>query len=68
MHYKAQPHVAMLHTCDGTFQSTCDTSKSPVVCCDAFSNMLEFLLPILEYLSNLSSDSQTVFQHNDKYI
>ena len=30
------------------------------MCCDAFSNMLEFLLPILEYLSHLLSDFQTV--------
>ena len=57
---KAQPHAAMLYTRDGTFQSSCDTSKLHAMCCDVFSNMLEFLLPILEYLSHLSSDFQTV--------
>ena len=29
--------------------------------CDGFSNMLEFLLPILEYLCFLLSDFQTVW-------
>ena len=58
---KAQPHAAMLYTRDGTIQGPRDTSKSHAMCCDVFSNMLEFLLPILEYLSHLSFDSQTVF-------
>ena len=58
--YKDQPHAAMLHTCDGTFQTSCDTSKSHAMCCDAFSNMLGFLLPILEFLGCLLSDFQTV--------
>ena len=58
---KAQPQAAMLYTRDGMFQTSCDTSKSHAMCGDAFSNMLEFLLPILEYLSHLSSDSRTVF-------
>ena len=57
---KAQPHAAMLHTCDGVFQSSCDAAKSPAMACDAFSNMLVILLPILEYLSYLLSDFQTV--------
>ena len=35
------------------------------MCCDAFSNMLEFLHPILEYLSHLSSDG---LQHCDGYV
>ena len=55
-----QPHVAMLHTHDGTFQNCCDTSKLHATCCDAFSNMLEFMLPILEYLSHLLSNFETV--------
>ena len=48
---KAQPHAAMLHICDGVFQSSCDAGKLPAMVCDAFSNMLVILLPILEYLS-----------------
>ena len=27
-HLKAQPHAAMLHTCDRVFQSSCDAAKS----------------------------------------
>ena len=34
------------------------TSKWHVICGDAFSNMLEFLLSMLEYLSHLFSDFQ----------
>ena len=60
-YHKAEPHAAMLHTHDVTFQSTCDTAKSPAMACDAFSNMLVIWLPILEYLSYLLSDLQTVF-------
>ena len=50
MHHldKTQPHVAMLYTRDGTFQSSCDLSKSHAMCGDAFPNMLEILLPVLE--------------------
>ena len=33
--------------------------------CDAFSNVLEFLLPILEYLSHLLSDFSNGLQHCD---
>ena len=51
----------MLHTHDGTFQCICDAAKSNAMVCDAFSNMLVILLPILEYLSYLLSDFQTVF-------
>ena len=58
---KAQPHAAMLHTCDGVFQSYCDAGKTHAMCCDAFSNMLEFLPPILEYVSHLLSDFETVY-------
>ena len=39
----------------------CNAAKSHTMLCDAFSNMLVILLPILEYLSHLLSDSQTVF-------
>ena len=59
--HKAQPHNAILYTCDGTFQSSCDTSKPHAMYCDTFSNMLVILLPILEYPSYSLSDSQTVF-------
>ena len=45
--------AAMLHTCDGVLHSYCDTGKMHAMCCDAFSNMLEFLLPILEFLSHI---------------
>ena len=58
---KPGPHAAMLHTCDGVFQRRCDASKSHAMCCDKKFNMLNILLPILEYLSHLLSDSQTVF-------
>ena len=57
----AQPHAAMLHICDGVFQNSCDAGKLPAMVCDAFSNMLVILLPILEYLSYFLSDFQTVF-------
>ena len=57
---KAQPHAVMLHTLYGTFQNCCDTSKSHAMCCDAFSNILQFMLPILEYLSHLLSNFETV--------
>ena len=60
-YHKAQPHVATLYTRDGTFQSFCDTSKWHAMCCNAVSNMLVISLPILEYLSHLLSNSQTVF-------
>ena len=61
MGLKAQPHVAMLHTCDGVFQSSCNAGKSHAMLCDVNSNMLVILLPILEYLSYLLSDFQAVF-------
>ena len=53
-------NAAMLYTHDGIFQSPCDTSKSHAMYCDAFSNTLEFLFPILDYLGYLLSDFQTV--------
>ena len=59
--HKAQPHVAMPYTHDGTFQRSCDTSKLHAMWCDAFSNLLEFLLPILKYLSHLLYDFQMVY-------
>ena len=58
---KAQPHAAMLQICDGVFQNCCDTGKMPVMVCDAFSNMLVILLPILEYLGYFLSDFQPIF-------
>ena len=56
-----QPETAfaMLYTHAGMFQSSCDNSESHAMCCDVFTNMLEFLLPILEYL-HLLSNFQTV--------
>ena len=39
----------------------CDVSKSHMMLCDAFSNMLVISLQILEYLSYLLSDFQTDF-------
>ena len=45
---KAQPHAAMLHTCDGVFRSSCDAGKLLVMICDVNSNMFNILLPILE--------------------
>ena len=44
---KAQP-LAALHTRDGTFQRPCNALTLHAMHSDAFSNMLEFLLPILE--------------------
>ena len=58
--HKPGPHAVMLYTCDGAFQMPCDVSKSHAMCCDAFSNMLVISLPILEYLSFLLSDCQSV--------
>ena len=58
---KAQPQAAMLHICDGVFQNSCDAGKMPAMVCDAFSNMLVILLPILKYLSYFLSDFQTIF-------
>ena len=58
---KAQPHAAMLHICGGVFQNSCDAGKLPAMVCDAFSNMLVILLPILEYLSYFLSDFATIF-------
>ena len=60
MFVKAQPHGAMPHSHDETFQYTCDARKLHAMACDAFSNMLVILLPILEYLSHLLSDFQSV--------
>ena len=64
LYLKAQPHAAMLHTCDGAFRGFCDATKLHAMLCDAFSNMLVILLPILEYLSFLLSDFQTFFYHD----
>ena len=57
---KAQPHAAMLHTCDGVLQSTCDAGKYHAMHCDVNSNMFNILLLILEYLSYSLSDFQKV--------
>ena len=59
--YIPVPHDAMLHTCDGVSKRDCDVSKSRAMCCDRKTNMLNNLVPILEYLSYLSPDFQTVF-------
>ena len=59
--YEPGPHAAMLYTCDGVLQRCCDGSKSHAMCCDKKFNMLNILLPILEYLSYLLSDRQTDF-------
>ena len=56
-----KPHAAMLHTGGRVVQSYCDARRKHAMCCDAFSNMLEDLLPISEYLSHLFSNFQTVF-------
>ena len=40
---KAQPHAAMLHTCDGVFQSPCDAGKLLAMLCDVNSNMFNNL-------------------------
>ena len=58
--HKAQPHAVMLHTCDGAFQSSCDAGISHAMFCDVNSNMFNILLPIMEYLSQLLSEFQTV--------
>ena len=58
--HKAQPHGAMLHTHDGMYQCPCDVAKSHAMLCDAFSNMLVILLPILENLGYLLFDFQMV--------
>ena len=50
--HKPGPHAAMLHTCDGAFIRGCDASES--MCCDRKLNMLNILVPILEYLGYLS--------------
>ena len=44
----------MLHTYDGAFQTSCNVSKSRKF------NMLNILVPILEYLS--------YFQHRDRHL
>ena len=59
--HKPGPHAAMLCTCDGTFRRGCDASKSCAMCCDRKFNMLDILVPILEYLCYLLTDFQTVF-------
>ena len=60
MSLKAQPHATMLHTCDGAFHSSCDAGISHAMLCDVNSNMFNILLPIMEYLSQLLSEFQTV--------
>ena len=52
--YKPEPHAAMLHTHDGTFQSPCNVLKLHTMSCDAFSNMLVISLPILKPIFLLS--------------
>ena len=61
MSYKPGPHAVMLYTCDGAFRRGCYASKSRAMCCDRKLNMLNILIPILEYLSYLSPYFQTVF-------
>ena len=61
------PHAVMLYTRDGTFQSSCDTLKSHAMCCDIFSNMLEFVLPILSRISqSFIIRFSNGFQHYDE--
>ena len=50
---KAQPHAAMLYTCDGMFQWRCDALKLHVMCSDRKFNMLNILPLILEKLSQV---------------
>ena len=54
------PHAAMLHTCDGGFQTSCDDKKSHAMCCDCKFNMLNILIPLLGYLSYLLCDLHAV--------
>ena len=65
MNVKAQPHAAMLRTHDRTFQSPRDAAKSHAMLWDAFSNMINILLLILEHLSWLFSNC---FQQNDGHF
>ena len=46
---------------NGTFQNSCGTPKAPAMFCNAFSNLLDLLLPNKEYLRYLLSDLQTIF-------
>ena len=57
---KAQPHDAMLHTCDGAFQSSGDAGSSFAMLCDVNSNMFKILLPMIEYHSQLLPEFQMV--------
>ena len=64
MHYRAWHMHAIIGPatrCDGVFLGPCDASKSHAILCDASTNMLVIWLPILEYLSYLFSNFQTVF-------
>ena len=45
-------YAAILQTCDGAFQSSCDAGKLHAMLCDVNSNMFNILLALLEYLSN----------------
>ena len=47
---KAQPHAAIMHTCDGAFQSSCDAGISHAILWDVIYNMFNILLPIMEFL------------------
>ena len=58
---KPRPHAAMLHTCDFAFEGCCDGLKLHAMCCDKKLKMLNILVAILEFLSYLPSDFQTVF-------
>ena len=44
----AQPHAAMLHTCDGVLQNAYDAEKSHAMLCDVNFNMFNILLPVVE--------------------
>ena len=44
-------HAAMLYTCDGTLNTSCDALELHAMYCNAISNMLDILLPVLSYRS-----------------
>ena len=52
-HVKPLPHAAMMYPHDWMFQSSCVTCKSHAMFCNAFYNMLEFIVLILDLRSQL---------------
>ena len=52
-----RPQAAIVHTCEGAFQSSYDTSELHWKFCNASSNIsIEFLLGIMAYLSYVFSN------------